>query len=528
MEEECHEKEKTIQIEHTEYQEGETEIQIEGFSEKEAAELKDILQDFLSSYAEKPEDMSDEEWLRGKLKQELPEKSDEEIDETAKEITQGVKTYDENLASLNQSCSEGIPKEQWLSDTLRDAAVGVNVNQFGEYLAGIDQAISEANDAMRETIMTQQGIVSQNPNLDGFIAEQHHVNTFNVNAALKNSNFRAMRLDRPEGGSFGKNSADIKIYDKNTGQTIHRYQAKVYKTAEQSIKALDPSRYGNQRGLVAKGQAQETIIEKNLPDGSRKSVTDRIGGTDKVDVESDPLSKKQGKQYQENTQSSGRTPDKMSWNRFTTAELTLNIGKQAAMAGVGAAALTTGIGMAAKIVKGEKIDGNQMIETALKTGADAGVKSATAGALKVGIEKGLVPLAKNAPVVSIACVAIENIKVLSRYADGELTGKQTLECMGRNTVAMLAGLKAGGEGALMGAAIGSVFGPVGMAIGGVVGGIVGYMAGSTVGGAIYDAAKEVGKTAVSVVKSAGSMAYSAIRSVGSTISRGISAVCSWF
>lgn len=526
--EERHEEEKTIQIEHTEYQEEETEIQIEGFSEKEAAELKEILQDFLSSYTEKPEDMSDEEWLKGKLKQELPEKSEEEIEDTAKEITQGVKTYDENLASLNKSCSEGISKEQWLSDTLRDAAVGMNVNQFGEYLAGIDQAITEANDAMRETILTQQGIVSQNPNLDGFIAEQHHVNTFNVKAALQNSNFRAMRFEQPEGGTFGKNSADIKIYDKSTGQTIHRYQAKVYKTAEQSIKALDPSRYGNQRGLVAKGQAQEALIERNLPDGSKKSVTDHIGGTDKVDVESDPLSKKQGKQYQENTQNSGRTPDKMSWNRFTTAELTLNIGKQAAMAGIGAAALTTGIGMAAKIVKGEKMDGNQMVETALKTGADAGVKSATAGALKVGIEKGLVPLAKNAPVVSIACIAIENIKVLSRYADGELTGKQTLEYMGRNTVAMLAGLKAAGEGAIVGAAIGSVLGPVGMVIGGAVGGIVGYVAGSAVGRALYDAAKEVGKTAVSVVKSAYGMAKSAVSSVGNAISRGISAVCNWF
>lgn len=452
MKEGCCQEKKTIQIEHTEYQEEETEIQIEGFSEKEAKELKEILQDFLSSYTEKPEDMSDEEWLKGKLKQELPEKSEEEIEDTAKEITQGVKTYDENLASLNKSCSEGIPKEQWLSDTLRDAAVGMNVNQFGEYLAGIDQAITETNDAMRETILTQQGIVSQNPNLDGFIAEQHHVNTFNVKAALQNSNFRAMRLERPN----------------------------------------------------------------------------HIGGTDKVDVESDPLSKKQGKQYQENTQNSGRTPDKMSWNRFTTAELTLNIGKQAAMAGIGAAALTTGIGMAAKIVKGEKMDGNQMVETALKTGADAGVKSATAGALKVGIEKGLVPLAKNAPVVSIACIAIENIKVLSRYADGELTGKQTLEYMGRNTVAMLAGLKAAGEGAIVGAAIGSVLGPVGMVIGGAVGGIVGYVAGSAVGRALYDAAKEVGKTAVSVVKSAYGMAKSAVSSVGNAISRGISAVCNWF
>ena len=62
------------------------------------------------------------------------------------------------------------------------------------------------------------------------------------------------------------------------------------------------------------------------------------------------------------------------WNSFNTKELALNIGKNAGLAGLNAAIITTGFDLVAKKVQGEQIDADTTIETALKTGADSGVK----------------------------------------------------------------------------------------------------------------------------------------------------------
>ena len=510
-------------------------MELEGFSEENAQNLGATVKDFLNSYAQKPPEQSTRDWLYEKLTRELPDKTDEEITATVDEIIGDIENYDKSRASLDTACASGISKEDWLADTCKKASAAMSVNEFGNYLSGIDEAIAEGNAAMRNAIMTQEGLVSRNPNLDGFIAEQHHVNTFNMDAALKNSNFRAVRLDRPEGGTFGKNSVDIRIFDKRTGQTVHRYQVKYYQTAKDSIKAVDPSRYGNQQGLVGKGQAKADLVKEVLPEGSKKRITETIGGTDKVDAESTALSKNQAEKYRDNAQHSGRLQDKMSWNRYTTNELIHNIGREAAMAGVYAAGMNTGLTLAVKTLQGEKIDGEEVVKAAITTGADAGVKAATAGALKVGVEKGLVPvLAKTTPVsviTGIACVAIENIKVMKRFGEGELTATQTLDYMGRNTVAMVGSLVAAGKGVAIGksigAIVGSVLGPVGTVVGGVVGGVVGAVAGSTVGKAIYEGGKAIVKTAVSVVKSVGGAVSNGVKSAFSTARSFVSSVGSF-
>ena len=54
-------------------------FRLEGFTEKECKEIKKILSRFLKSYGKKTKEMSDEEWLYGKLKEELPEKGEEEL-----------------------------------------------------------------------------------------------------------------------------------------------------------------------------------------------------------------------------------------------------------------------------------------------------------------------------------------------------------------------------------------------------------------------------------------------------------------
>ena len=70
---------------------------------------------------------------------------------------------------------------------------------------------------MLGTVSTRSGAVNRIPNLDGFIAEQHHADTFNLDAAAKGSPLRAEVL-----GNQGKNSVDIVIKD-GRGHIVRRY-----------------------------------------------------------------------------------------------------------------------------------------------------------------------------------------------------------------------------------------------------------------------------------------------------------------
>ena len=61
-------------------------IEVEGLSEKDVKELIPIMNRFMHSYLNKEKSMTDIEWLEIQLKQELPEKSDAEINKITGDI----------------------------------------------------------------------------------------------------------------------------------------------------------------------------------------------------------------------------------------------------------------------------------------------------------------------------------------------------------------------------------------------------------------------------------------------------------
>ena len=160
-------------------------IQIEGLTEKEVREVQKIFSRFMKKYKENPEKET-VVWLAEQLQEELPEKSPEEIRGIAQEIAAAVEEYDRDLEDLNKSVKKGMSKEAWLSELIQDGAKGMAVNQYGDYLRTIDQNSANANAQMARTILRADGGVSQNINLDGFMAEQYHVNNFNAKAVLEN------------------------------------------------------------------------------------------------------------------------------------------------------------------------------------------------------------------------------------------------------------------------------------------------------------------------------------------------------
>lgn len=474
-----------------------TGAQFENLTEKEAKEFKKLLSKFVKSYGKKDENISDKEWLKAQFKEEMPELTEERAGEMADETMDAIHEYDENLKSLNETAAKGISKEQWLANKIAKAATGVSVIQHGEYLNQINNALTNANAQMLRTVTTKAGEISQCQNLDGFIAEQYHVNTFNANAALAKSKYYA-EVKVPEAGqTYGKNSVDIVIKDITTGKAtaVHQYQVKYGANASETIKLLrehgDITKYPNQQIVVPPEQVAE--VQKAFPG---KTIVSQIGGTDKVAITSNKLTKKSAKLLQEASQHEEAAPT-LEWNSFHTKELALQIGRNAGLMGLQSAAITTGFALAEQVVKGEGVDVEETVELALKTGADSGLKAAATGALKVGVEKGVIGIIpKGTPVgilANVVCVGIENIKILSKVAKGELTMSQALDQMGRTSVSMVYGLGWGAAGMAVGAAALSWIPIVGSVVGGLVGGMVGYMAGSKVGQAVYTGLKAVGR-----------------------------------
>lgn len=490
------------------------EITVEGFGNQDAKALKDLLVRFMREYGKKPTEQSDEEWLTCRFMAELPDLTKEEAMALSRETVEAVAGHDENLRSLQEAREQGRTSEEWFAEKSLEASAGMSAADFGRRMMVLDQNLENANAQMMRTITTQTGEVSQCLNLDGFIAEQYHVNTFNAAATASRSPFRAEVCVPEAGQTYGKNSFDIVIKDKS-GRIVHQYQAKYGANAETTIQLLKSGNYNNQTILVPPEQVEQ--VQAAFPG---KTVVSVIGGTDKVPISSTGLAKADAKGMQLQAQEEGIAPE-LDWGSYDSRMLAKSVGKQAFISGVQGATLAVGFQMVSKLASDEPIESEEVVAAALRTGADAGIKTAAAGAMKVASEKGaLAIIPKGTPIstiTNVACVAIENVKILGKVATRELTMREALDQMGCNTVAMAHGLSWGGKGALAGAAALSWVPIVGPIVGGVVGGAVGYMAGSKFGETVCKTAK----TIVTAAKNTAKKLWEGAKAVGRKIIGGI-------
>lgn len=476
--------------------------------EDECRELKPILTAFVECYAAN-RDKPVEAWLGKKMQEQLPDRKPEEIAELTKEIITALKTNEEHQASLAKAVSNGRSKESWFASTAQKAASAMSAHEASKYLESLDGALQTANEALYRTITTKAGAVSQNPRLDGFIAEQYHAQTFNMNAEAAGSPYRAKVLESANG--YAKNSVDIVIVDSN-GNIVRRYQSKYCKDAKATEQAFAHGDYRGQQKLVPEGQ--EGAIQKKSA-----TVIEAPDGTT-----SNPLTKSRAEQMRDEAQSGNW--NELNWNEYAAKDLAIGIGKQAGYAALQGAAIGVGFDVAQKLWNGEEIEAEEVVGTALASGADFGIKAAAAGALKVGVEKEIITvIPKGTPagtIANIAYVAIEDVKVVGKMMSGELSFKEGVEKIEQTTVATVAGLAAMGKGAAIGAAAGTVFGPAGAAIGGFVGGTIGYMAGSKVGETIVRGAQKLRAGAVKAAKTV----VSGVKRAAGTVSDGIKSICS--
>lgn len=485
------------------------EEQIE-FTPEDAKKTRGVISSFIHSYRDKSPDLSNNTWLCIEFSK-YPDiwSSEEELKHAADEIVEEVEIFESSQQELTEHHRKGLSTNNWLARKIEEGASTAGVTNFGAYASEIDTAIASANKANIDLLYRNDGQLNQQLNLDGFIAEQHHVDTFNLDAVAKSSEYRAEVLRPKPSQTYGKNSVDIVIKD-GDGKIVRRYQAKYGADADATDALLKKGDYRGQRKLVPKGQSE------NIP-GSTETI--EIDG-----VESKPLSKQKAKERQCKAQEEAEAKQ-YDWNETNRIDITKNIGKKAGAAALlsvgfqGARILGRRIwnGITGKDNKSVEEDLQEFVQSSLKSATTSGLTVAISGAVTVAVKSGwLGNVLKNTPAGRIAnavCIGIENTKILYKFAKGEITGAEALNQAGSATCSLVGGLAGGTKGASIGAALGTVLGPVGTVTGGVIGGVVGGIAGSTVGEAIYEGGKKIVSTVAESVKSVGSAIYSGVSSV---------------
>lgn len=453
-------------------------------TEQEAKELRPIYSDFVKAFRENM-DKPDSGWMEKLLEKYLPSTPKEDIRRMTKEITETI--------HKNDVARKG-------SDKLEKMGSAVNAIQKSGYLKEIDRTLEKANDKLLDTVMRKNLDVNRNPNLDGFLAERYHVETFNVNAAVKKSPWRA-RVVEPI-GAYGKNSVDVVIFNSDTKKIARRYQFKYGADAKATEQMWNNGNYKFQRFLAPKGQSQEisskAVEVLESPDGK---------------VQSTALSKTDAKKLQENAQKLDAVKNDLTFEKdVAVKDLAPVLGKQGVQSFLVGGIYGAGKETLSQWKQGETLDVKKIGKSSLEGGGDFAAKQTLASFLKVGSEKGIVKAIPKGTsmetITNISCVAIEDAKIAVKVGKGELTAAEGEGQAVETTASTGVGVLAAGKGAVIGGKIGTAGGAViasfaagpeasvvgakvGAAVGEVVGSSIGYLVGSGAAESFVKGAKEI-------------------------------------
>jgi len=348
----------------------------------------------------------------------------------------------------------------------------VSAVRVGAYGKTIDQACDTATQKLRGAITTQSGQINQSNNLDGFIAEHHHANSFNIDAVIKGKDAHAHVQ-----GSNGKNSVDVVIRDKN-GNIVRRYQSKYGKDANATKELFKQGDYRGQRKLVPKGQS------KDIPHSTETVEYDG--------VTSKPTSKEEAKGLQELAQKKNKFKE-YEWKDGNRTAIAGQVGKQA-LQGAAIAVGIQGLAMlgrrgwnslVGKTNQSAGDDWREFGKDSVKVAAHAGGQSVVSGGLLIACRSGwLGSTLKATPAGRIAgagVLLVDTGKIFYAYSNGEVGGTEALNTISRSAVVTTLSLTMAADAAVIGASIGTILGPAGTFVGGLVGGFVGGVVGGKMG-----------------------------------------------
>ena len=546
-----------------------------------------IIQKFLRSYAEneKSQDKKDlKTWLVSELQNELPNKKAEDIEKIATELISGIEIYYTKKKEVEKYQSLGITNGDYVgneilekvADEIEEAEIVdtkeiiedmkevsnvlsqyneamiyetaaikepqlvanvLSANSVNNYLDSIDTVIDNANKTIIESVTTKAETINQNPNLDGFIFEEYHAGTFNIDASVKQKSYHAEALKPELGETYGKNSIDIVIED--SGKYVKKYSAKAYKNANETAKSF----YDKITGYKYKFQS------KLVPTGQTREIVNSVDKIKFDNVESKGITKTEIKNIQNELQSGNKKIDIFSFKKdVNTISISKQIGKQAMVNGT----MGLGIGMVANIganiITGKGVEAEEVIEAGIKTGASMGMATAVAGGIRVAVEKKVIPtvfsrILTNNTIGAVAVASMDIVGTAFKLGSGEITLGKAVKDIGKSVGAAYGAIVASGWGYAGGMAIAGMIGlgtigAVGTILGvgvAVVAGAVCATVGSKVAGAIasgigavaetiVDGAVGIVKAGKEVVKSVASGVWNGVKAVGGAIVGGATAI----
>lgn len=192
------------------------------------------------------------------------------------------------------------------------------------------------------------------------------------------------------------------------------------------------------------------------------------------------------------------------WNKYTLRNVASNIVEQANLAGLGNITMPIGMNLAlqaTQVMDMPKSDIN-MKEIELNSAIDTGIKTVATTALEICLNKGKLPfLNKFIPIglaADVACLGVESVKAIARYANGQASARQTVECLGMATTSALANFISSKVAISMCSAI-PVIGPV---LGTTLGALAMSMSSQQIEQCIYSGIQKLQPIAVSMLNTA--------------------------
>lgn len=537
---------------------------------------EEIIKKFLKSYAEneKSQDKKDlKTWLISELQNELPNKKVEDIEKIATELITGIEIYYKKKKEVEKYQSVGITNGDYIgneilekvADEIEEAEIidtkeviedmkeasnilsqynetiiyetaaikepqlvanVLSANSVNNYVDSVNTAIDNANKTMMESVTTKVGVINQNPNLDGFIFEEYHAGTFNIDAAVKQKSYHAEALKPELGETYGKNSIDLIIED--TDKYVKKYSAKAYKNANESAKAF----YDKVTGYKYKFQS------KLVPTDQTGDIANSVDKIKFNNVESKGITKAEIKDIQKNLQSGNKTGDILNFKKdVNSISISKQIGKQAMLNGT----MGVGIGMAANIgvnlITGKEVEAEEVIEVGIKTGASMGMATAIAGGIRVAVEKKVIPIVfsrmlTNNSIGAIAAASMDIIGTAFKLGSGEISLGQAVKDVGSSISAGYGAIISSGIGFSGGMALATTIGlgtigTVGTILTGGLALAAGAVCGVVGSNIALKIANGLGKITEKVVDKAVDIVKSGVNKVKNTVSSAWSGVKSF-
>ena len=551
---------------------------------------EEIIKKFLRSYAEneKRQDKKDlKTWLIFELQNELPNKKVEDIEKIATELITGIEIYYQKKKEVEKYQSVGITngyyignqilekvaneiEEAEIVDTkevikdmkeasnilsqynetmiyetaaIKEAQLVANVlsaNSVNNYVDTVNNTIDSANKTLMESVTTKTGNINQNPNLDGFIFEEHHAGTFNIDATVKQKPYHAEALKPKIGETYGKNSIDLIIED--SGKYVKKYSAKAYKITNGTAKS-----FYDENGYKYRFQS------KLVPTDQVGDITNSVDKIKYNDVESRGITKAEIKDIQNNLQSGNKKTDIFNFKKdVNTISISKQIGKQAMLNGTMGSILAMGTNIGVNIIQGKEVEAEEVIEAGIKTGASMGMTTAVAGGIRVAVEKKVIPtefsrMLTNNTIGAIAASSMDIIGTVFKLGSGEISLGKAVKDVGNSLGAGYGAIISSGIGFSGGMALATTIGLgtigtvgtiltgglalVAGAVCGVIGSNIALKIANGLGKiteTVVDKAVDIVKSGMNTVKNMASGFINTVKSMGSVVSSGVSRVVGWF